>query len=98
MPGPTMPKTALPAKALRRLWAAGQHALALVRNASQAASLAAERQAIEAQLARERDEWNAAMLRVADTLGMNAHEARQALIRESFRASQTAAADPPTGP
>ncbi|MDF1478777.1 hypothetical protein PYV02_06725 [Leifsonia sp. H3M29-4] len=95
MPAPTLPK-ALPMKVLRRLWAIGQHAVTWTRDASLAATLAAEKQAAEVQLAREWDEWNAGMLRLADALGMDAHEARQALIRESFRAAQATASDHPS--
>lgn len=94
MLAPTLPST-LPMTVLRRLWAAGRHAVTWMRDASRAAKLAAEKEAAEAQLARERDEWNAGMLRLADALGMDAHEARQALIRESFRAAQ--ASDRPSG-
>jgi len=42
---------------------------------------------IEAELDRKQDELRRTVLQLADTLGMEAHEARKALIRESFLAS-----------
>lgn len=42
---------------------------------------------IEAELDRKQDELRATILQLADALGMEAHEARRALIRESFLAS-----------
>lgn len=42
---------------------------------------------IEAELDRTQDEVRHTILRLADALGMEAHEARKALIRESFIAS-----------
>lgn len=42
---------------------------------------------IEAELDRKQDELRATILHLADALGMEAHEARKALIRESYRAS-----------
>lgn len=44
---------------------------------------------IEAELDRKQDELRATVLRLADALGADAHEARKALIRESYRASGT---------
>lgn len=83
-----MPKlTRISTKVLERLRTAVKQAVTFMRTAAHAASIAAEKEAAEAQLTRERDEWNAGLLRLADALGMDAHETRQALIRESFRAS-----------
>jgi hypothetical protein len=42
---------------------------------------------IEADLDRKQDELRSTLLQLADALGMEAHEARKALIRESYRAS-----------
>lgn len=42
---------------------------------------------IEAELDRKQDELRRTVLQLADALGMEAHEARKALIRESFLAS-----------
>lgn len=42
---------------------------------------------IEAELDRKQDELRRTILHLADALGMEAHEARKALIRESFLAS-----------
>ncbi|MCO7202136.1 hypothetical protein NH287_01215 [Microbacterium sp. CnD16-F] len=42
---------------------------------------------IEAELDRKQDELRRTVLQLADVLGMEAHEARKALIRESFLAS-----------
>ena len=42
---------------------------------------------IEAELDRKQDELRRTVLQLADALGMDAHEARKALIRESFLAS-----------
>lgn len=42
---------------------------------------------IEAELDCKQDELRATILQLADALGMEAHEARRALIRESFLAS-----------
>lgn len=42
---------------------------------------------IEAELDRKQDELRHAVLRLAGELGMEAHEARKALIRESYLAS-----------
>lgn len=97
MSAPKPSATTLPIELLRRVWATARHAVMLMHSASQAATIAAEKQALEAQLARERDEWNAGLLRLAHALDMDAHETRQALIRESFRAVQTSAPDQPSG-
>lgn len=42
---------------------------------------------IEAELDRQQDEMRREVLQLATALGMEAHEARQALIRESYLAS-----------
>lgn len=42
---------------------------------------------IEAELDRTQDELRATILQLADALSVEAHEARKALIRESYRAS-----------
>jgi hypothetical protein len=42
---------------------------------------------IEAELDRKQDELRATVLQLASALGMEAHEARKALIRESYLAS-----------
>lgn len=42
---------------------------------------------IEAELDQKQDELRRTILDLADALGMEAHEARKALIRESYRAS-----------
>lgn len=42
---------------------------------------------IEAELDRKQDELRATILQLAAALGADAHEARKALIRESYRAS-----------
>lgn len=42
---------------------------------------------IEAELDRKQEELRRTVLQLADALGMEAHEARKALIRESFLAS-----------
>ncbi|GAA2021759.1 hypothetical protein GCM10009819_00340 [Agromyces tropicus] len=42
---------------------------------------------IEAELDRTQDELRATVLQLANALGMEAHEARKALIRESYLAS-----------
>lgn len=42
---------------------------------------------IEAELDRKQDELRATVLNLANALGMEAHEARKALIRESYLAS-----------
>ncbi|WP_146083730.1 hypothetical protein [Rathayibacter sp. AY1C6] len=42
---------------------------------------------VEAELDREQDEMRATMLHLADALGADAHEARKALIRESYLAT-----------
>ena len=44
-------------------------------------------QRIEADLDRKQAELRTTILRLAEALGMDAHEARKALIRESFLAS-----------
>lgn len=41
----------------------------------------------EAELDRQQEELRRTILSLADALGMEAHEARKALIRESYRAS-----------
>lgn len=43
---------------------------------------------IEAELDRKQDDLRRTVLQLADALGMEAHEARKALIRESFLASR----------
>lgn len=43
---------------------------------------------IEAELDRKQEELRRTVLQLADALGMEAHEARKALIRESFLASR----------
>ncbi|APZ35625.1 hypothetical protein BOH66_16340 [Microbacterium aurum] len=48
---------------------------------------ARKRAAIEAELDRTQAELRGTILGLADALGMEAHEARKALIRESYRAS-----------
>ncbi|MFC7925156.1 hypothetical protein [Microbacterium laevaniformans] len=48
---------------------------------------ARKRVAIEAELDRTQAELRGTILSLADALGMEAHEARKALIRESYRAS-----------
>lgn len=45
---------------------------------------------MEAELDRTQDELRSTILRLADALGVEAHDARKALIRESFLASGTA--------
>jgi hypothetical protein len=45
------------------------------------------RTAIEAELDRKQAELRGTILQLADALGVEAHEARKALIRESYRAS-----------
>ncbi|GAB3124804.1 hypothetical protein [Glaciibacter psychrotolerans] len=44
-------------------------------------------QRAEAELDRKQEELRRTILSLADALGMEAHEARKALIRESYRAS-----------
>jgi hypothetical protein len=41
----------------------------------------------EAELDRQQEELRSTILSLADALGMEAHEARKALIRESYRAT-----------
>ena len=53
-----------------------------------------KRAAIEAELDRKQAELRGTILSLADTLGMEAHEARKALIRESYRASGVVPARP----
>ncbi|MBF4561184.1 hypothetical protein ITJ43_03460 [Microbacterium sp. VKM Ac-2870] len=48
---------------------------------------ARKRAAIEAELDRTQAELRGTILSLADALGMEAHEARKALIRESYLAS-----------
>lgn len=56
--------------------------------AVQLKSIGARRRArIEAELDRKQDELRATVLQLAEALGADAHEARKALIRESYRAS-----------
>ncbi|NYD66389.1 hypothetical protein [Agromyces atrinae] len=49
---------------------------------------------IEAELDRKQDELRRTVLQLADALGMEAHEARKALIRESFLASGRTPSEP----
>lgn len=48
---------------------------------------ARRRARLEAELDRKQDELRATILSLAEAIGMEAHEARKALIRESFLAS-----------
>ncbi len=52
-----------------------------------AGRLRAERTAVERELDRTQDELRRTILGLAEQLGANAHDARKALIRESFIAS-----------
>lgn len=50
---------------------------------------------IEAELDRKQDELRATILSLANALGVESHEARKALIRESYLASGTVPERPP---
>ncbi|WP_448810387.1 hypothetical protein [Agromyces bauzanensis] len=49
---------------------------------------------VEAELDRKQDELRATILHLANALGAEAHEARKALIRESYLASGRLSKDP----
>lgn len=83
----------LPFKALDLTFTTGERAVAAIK-----AFLAARRQvelrATEAELDRKQDELRHTILRLAEALGAEAHEARKALIRESYLASGRAPNQP----
>jgi hypothetical protein len=62
--------------------------IADVRKTRIAASRSREQARIEAELERNQAELRATILRLASTIGAEAHEARKALIRESYLASR----------
>jgi hypothetical protein len=64
------------------LWMGGEWLMQLI-NRRRAVRVAR----IEAELDRKQDELRATVLQLASALGMEAHEARKALIRESYLAS-----------
>lgn len=64
------------------IWMGGKHLVHRYRNRQ-----TARQAAIEAELDRTQDELRLTILHLADELGNGAHEARRALIRESFRAN-----------
>lgn len=78
---------ALPFKALDLVWTAGERTVAVTQRLSRNARLQAEQRAVEAELDRKQDELRGTILRLAEALGAEAHEARKALIRESYLAS-----------